>query len=217
MELPFSHEAFLDVFGRYNTSLWPFELALWAATAWFGWTWVGRGRLDGRQPFALLAVHWLWSGLVYHGLYFVAINPAAIVFAAAFVLQGGFFAWLAWKRRGHLAPASESRGLVGLLLVAYGLLYPAVGLLAGLEYPRLPLFGVPCPTTLITAGVMWAAIGLPRIAFLVPLLWAVVGSSAAFTLGIRSDLPLLLAAALCAVALFRLRVARSAVMARSRA
>ncbi len=33
MNLPFSHDAFLDVFGAYNTALWPAVVALWLATA----------------------------------------------------------------------------------------------------------------------------------------------------------------------------------------
>ena len=33
MALPFSHEAFLDVFGAYNTALWLAVCVLWVATA----------------------------------------------------------------------------------------------------------------------------------------------------------------------------------------
>jgi hypothetical protein len=88
------------------------------------------------------------------------------------------------------------RGAVGGALVLYGLIYPLIGFTLGLEYPRLPLFAVPCPTTLITVGFLVAAVGAPRVAAVVPVLWAVVGSSAAFALGIRADLALVVAAAL---------------------
>lgn len=33
MRLPFSSEAFLDVFARYNMTLWPAALVLWLAAA----------------------------------------------------------------------------------------------------------------------------------------------------------------------------------------
>ena len=32
LRLPFSRDAFLDVFGVYNTLLWPMAAALWIAT-----------------------------------------------------------------------------------------------------------------------------------------------------------------------------------------
>ena len=63
----------------------------------------------------------------------------------------------------------------------------------------MPLFAVPCPTTLVTAGLLLTAAGVPRWVNIVPILWAVVGSSAAFALGIRADLALVVAGALLAL------------------
>lgn len=77
MELPFSHEAFLDVFGAYNSALWPAGAVLWLATAWLALNWIRRGHVDGRLLFALMAVHWAWSGVVYHWLFFRAIASSA--------------------------------------------------------------------------------------------------------------------------------------------
>ena len=70
MRLPFSHDAFLDAFGRLNTSLWPAVLLLWAVTAGLTLHWFRTGRLGGRSLFALLAGHWAWSAIAYHGFYF---------------------------------------------------------------------------------------------------------------------------------------------------
>jgi hypothetical protein len=61
MQLPFSHDAFLDVFGAYNSRLWPAALVLWVATASAGWGWL-RGGMTRRLLFVLLAVHRAWSG-----------------------------------------------------------------------------------------------------------------------------------------------------------
>lgn len=83
--------------------------------------------------------------------------------------------------------------------VVYGLLYPFIGFVVGLEYPRLPLFAVPCPTTLVTAGLLVAAIKVPRFVAVVPVLWAAAGSVAAFALGITADLALVIAGALLIV------------------
>jgi hypothetical protein len=51
MQLPFTHDRFLDVFGVYNTSLWPAVAALWVATAWAAVHWLRRGRLSDRVLF----------------------------------------------------------------------------------------------------------------------------------------------------------------------
>jgi hypothetical protein len=197
--LPFTHEMFLDVFGRYNASLWPAAVALWMVTAGVILHWLRTRRLAGRVMFALLALHWGWSAVAYHWLFFRSINPAATAFAVMFGLQAALFAWLAVAGRGAALSGWCVRGFAGAGLVLYGLVYPLVGLALGLEYPRLPLFGVPCPTALITAGLLITAVDVPRFVNPLPLAWTVVGSSAAFALDIRADLALVAAAVLLAL------------------
>jgi hypothetical protein len=199
MELPFTHEAFLDVFGAYNLAWWPAAVALWVASAWVAWVWMRQGRVDGRAVSSLLAVHWAWSGIVYHWIYFRPINPAAAIFAVGFVGQAALFAWLAAASRGRLSGGVTLRGVLGGVLVGYALVYPFLGLAFGLQYPRLPLFAVPCPTTLLTAGWLLAATGVPRVVNIVPLAWAAVGSSGAFALGIQADLALVAAGIVLAI------------------
>lgn len=202
MQLPFSHDVFLDVFAMYNAELWPASLFLWVATAAMAFRWLAGSRVNGPVLFGLLSVHWMWSGIAYHWLYFREINRAATLFAAAFVFQGVLFLWMAVKSRAHTDAPSGLRGAVAGGLVLYGLAYPAIGLAMGLEYPRLPLFAVPCPATLVTAGFLLGTVGAPRFASVVPILWAVIGGSAAFALGITADLVLIVAAAVLALDLF---------------
>jgi len=199
VNLPFSHDAFLDVFGAYNALLWPAVAVLWVVSVVLALRWMRNGRTDGRGPFALLAVHWAWSGIAYHWLFFRRINSAATVFGAAFVLQAVLFAWLARTSRARLTFDWRMRSMLGGGLIVYGLLYPLLGFGFGLQYPRMPLFAVPCPTTIVTAGVLIAGAGVPRAVNIVPILWAVIGSSAASVLGIRADLALVVAAVLLAL------------------
>lgn len=199
MELPFSHDAFLDVFGAYNSLLWPEVALLWVVTAGLVWRWLQSGRLSGRAVFALLAVHWAWSGVVYHWFFFRDINPAASFFAALFALQAVLFTRHAIASKGYATATAGLRGVIGATLVLSGLIYPVVGFGFGLEYPRLPLFAVPCPTTLVTAGLLVATVGAPRFLSVLPILWAVVGSFAALALGIWADLALVVAGAVLAV------------------
>lgn len=196
MNLPFSHDAFLDVFGSYNAQLWPAAAALWVVTAILVLRWMRNGRTEGRGLFALLAVHWAWSGIVYHWFFFRQINPAAALFGAVFVLEAVLFTWLALTSRARFTFDWRMRGLLGGGLIIYGLLYPLVGIGFGLQYPRMPLFAVPCPTTIVTVGLLLTSAGIPRAVNVVPTLWAVIGSSAAFVLGIRADLVQAVAAAL---------------------
>jgi hypothetical protein len=205
MALPFSHDAFLDVFGAYNAAWWPFALLLWIATLAAAYQWLTAGRFPLRALYLLLAVHWAWSGIVYHWWYFQPINPAAALFGAGFVIQAVIFGWLAVVSRGDASLRRDARSVVAGLLVFYGLLYPLVGLSLGLQFPRLPLFAVPCPTALVTAGWLVGTKGVPRLANVWPLAWSVIGSSAAFALGIRADLALVIAAAALAFNIARRR------------
>ena len=192
MNLPFTHDQFLDVFGAYNGALWPAALLLWLATLAGGILWYRRRAGSSRWISALLVLHWVWAGVAYHLLYFRAINPAAIAFGAAFLLEVVLLAWRGLVRADLTFSApSSGRAVAGAILVVYSLVYPAVGLLTGLHYPRLPTFGVPCPTVILTAGLLLLVPPRQaRVVAIIPILWAAIGSSAAFTLGIRADLAL---------------------------
>ncbi len=194
MNLPFSEAQFLDVFADYNRQMWAVVFGLWAITLAVALWWGASRNVRGRVVWTLLALHWLISGGAYHWWFFRRINPVAAAFAVLFVAQAAVFAWLGVSSRGRVAIDRSMRSIVAIAFVAYGLAYPFVGLAFGLRYPRLPLFAVPCPTTLVTAGWLIAATGVPRSVSVIPILWAAVGASAAWALGIRADLALIVAA-----------------------
>jgi hypothetical protein len=85
------------------------------------------------------------------------------------------------------------RGWTGATLVLYALLvYPLLGTLLGHRFRAVPTFGLPCPTTIFTIGILlFAAAPVPRSVFIVPVLWAAVASAAAFQFGALQDLGLL--------------------------
>ena len=79
--------------------------------------------------------------------------------------------------------------------MAYALfIYPIIGLNLGHVYPAAPSFGVPCPTTIFTFGVLLWAANVPRYLLFIPGLWSIIGFSAALTMGIREDIGLFVAA-----------------------
>lgn len=201
MQLPFTHDQFLDVFASYNRALWPVAFVLWLGTVVLVGV-VVRRRSGGDVTLAgLLAIHWAWAGVVYHLVYFRTITPAAVGFAALFVAQAALILWRGLARRGlTFTVGSSIWSVLGIALVVYALIYPVVGLVFGLRYPRLPTFGVPCPTAILTAGLLLLA-PLREARWLAPILviWAVVGGSAAFVLSIRADLGLVAAGLLLLV------------------
>ena len=194
MQLPFTHEQFIDLFGDYNLALWPALLALWLATGWAVWRLYRKVPSASASVAVILVLHWAWSGAVYHLIYFHRINPAAVLFGTVFLAQAGLLLW-----RGVLHsqivfnPGQPQWSPVALGLILYAMLYPVLGLVFGLRVPRWPSFGVPCPTTILTAGLLLL---IPRrqarLLGVIPVLWAAVGGSAAFVLRIRADMILAL-------------------------
>jgi hypothetical protein len=193
VSLPFTRTQFFDVLAAYNASLWPFVIALWLLTMGTVVVLIRDRRAAARFLSLVLAIHWAWAGGMYHAAFFSRINPAAWLFGAIFLVQAGLFVWFGvLHTRLKYSPAHSVRQYVAWIFVGYSLLYPAIAWAEGHAYPRLPTFGVPCPTTILTIGLLLAADPpVPSVLTLIPIVWAFIGGSAAFLLGVRTDLMLL--------------------------
>jgi hypothetical protein len=101
--------------------------------------------------------------------------------------------------------------LGGALLVGYALIgYPLLASLLGQQFPATPTFGLPCPTTIFTLGVLlWLQRPAPVFLLIIPLAWSVIGTAAALQLDVREDFGLLVAAVLTVVLRFVPRVGLS--------
>jgi hypothetical protein len=187
--MPFTQAQFFDVLVRYNQAVWPTQLVLTALAVVMAGLVLRGGRAASTAVSAALALLWAWTALAYHWAYFTAINPAAWAFGALFLVGAASFAWsgvVAGKL--DFMCRKDARGWVGGGLVVYALLlYPAVAWLAGHRYPAMPTFGLPCPTTIFTIGVLLFVKDLPRWILVAPLAWATVGSTAAFEFGMHED------------------------------
>lgn len=197
MQMPFTTDQFFDVFRRYNEAVWPLQwVFVAAAVAAVAIAFRPRPQ-SARAVGALLAVLWLWMGAVYHLTFFRAINPAATAFGVLFLAQGALFAWFGVKqRRLAFQIRPDLVGVAGGVLIAYAIVvYPALGYLLGHRYPAAPTFGLPCPTTIFTFGLLlWTLAPMPRTLLVIPALWAAVGAVAAVQLGVPEDLGLPIAA-----------------------
>lgn len=198
MQLPFTTDQFLGVMRAYNEAVWPAQLlllVLGVAAVVFARR---ADRVGARSAGLLLAALWAWMGVVYHLVFFRPINPAATIFGAAFLLQAVLLAWAALSGRLVFERRRDAGAAAGAAAILYAMaLYPALGHALGHRYPTLPTFGLPCPTTILTLGMLlWARPGSVALLAPIPLLWAAVGTSAALRLGMREDFGLAIAAML---------------------
>jgi hypothetical protein len=190
MILPFTVEQFFAVFARYNQEVWPAQLLLYALAVVSVCLALRKKSNASVLVSSVLAGFWLWMGAVYHLAYFLAINPAAFGFGVLFIVQALVFVEAGViHQRLQFRFRPDARGLVGAALLAYALIvYPLLGWLAGHRYPAAPTFGLPCPTTIFTFGLLlWAVEQLPWRVLVIPLLWALIGSFAALFLTVIED------------------------------
>lgn len=202
MDLPFTTEQFLGVFRAYNEAVWPAHLAAYAVGLAVVVAAVRGGRRASAFVAGALVTLWAWNGLVYHVGFFAAINPAAYAFGAAFVVQASLFAYYGLAPdRLSVRLRRDGFGLAGAALVVYAAaVYPLLGAALGHGYPYSPAFGLaPCPTTIFTFGLLlWTDRPVPKALLVIPVLWALVGSTASLRLGIAEDAGLPVAALVAA-------------------
>lgn len=196
MELPFTTGQFFSVIQHYNETVWPAQIVLLLLAL------AALAALAARRPWAsafvsgILAALWAWTGVVYHLAFFTSINPAAYAFGTLALLGAAAFVWLGVVKGRLVFEAGRTiRSALAAAWVLFALaIYPAWSAAAGHAYPELPTFGLPCPTTIFTIGLLTLATGrAARIALAVPIVWALVGGQAAFLLGVPPDLGLLAA------------------------
>jgi hypothetical protein len=188
--LPFSRYEFFGVFAAYNAATWPAAIVAYVlaiAALLFA---CRATQKSSHVVAAILALMWGWVGVMYHGAYFSQINPVARVFAAAFVLQALLFVLNAVRDSGlEFGPRSRVRTAAGAIMIVYALIaYPLIGLAVGETYSAMPLFGVtPCPLLIFTFALMLWATRARWWLWIVPIMWSVVGGSAALLLSVPQD------------------------------
>ena len=193
MQLPFTEQQFFEVIRNYNQTVWPAQIVLTAVGGFMAAFALWRPVWSTRALWLALASLWCWTGLIYHFAFFTTVNPAAYVFGALFLLGAAAFLWFAFARGDVVFRiASDYPSYIGLVLVGYSLIiYPMWSSMSGHSYPELPTFGLPCPTTIFTIGLLAFVRGCgiwPL--FVAPILWSSIGLQAAFLFGVQPDLGL---------------------------
>jgi Family of unknown function (DUF6064) len=197
--IPFTTEQFLHVFEKYNEAIYPIQFALILVAI------VAIALAVSRKPFTnktisgLLGFLWLWAGVVYHLIFFTKISPPAYLFGTLFIFQGLLFLYEGVVRNRLIFRARRNfYGIFGAMFIVYALvIYPLLGYALGHIFPSSQTFGVPCPTIIFTFGLLlWTDKKVPLSLLIIPVLWSIVGTSAALNFGIKEDFGLTVAGTL---------------------
>jgi hypothetical protein len=193
--LPFTTEQFFAVFAAYNGAVWPASIAAYVLGAAAVVLAMRGGSVNSRIVAAILALMWAWTGVAYHMGFFSAINRAAWIFGALFAAEALLLLYYgAYRNRLNFGAAFNLRSGAGYLLIGYAAIaYPLIGIALGHDYMELPQFGVtPCPVALFTFGLILLARGpIPWPVLVIPVLWSLIGGSAAILLNVPQDWALL--------------------------
>jgi hypothetical protein len=195
MKFPFTTEEFFGVFEKYNHAVWPMQYILVLLSIVAILLGIKRRAYSAKTISVILSFLWLWMGAIYHLSFFTVINKAAYIFGAVFILQGILFLFAGFRNQLSFQFRNTSYGITGGIFMLYALIvYPLVGYYLGRHYPSNPTFGLPCPTTIFTFGMLlWMSKKCPVYILIIPFLWSVIGFSAALSLGIKEDTGLLIA------------------------
>ena len=204
---PFTLDQFFEVFRNYNETVFPAQIFLYLASLIAVYLIINPTSFSNIIISIFLAFFWVWMGIVYHLIFFAPINSAAYVFGAAFILQSILFIIFGVvKKKLSFSFHSDIYGMTGIVLILFALVfYPVLGYFLGHVYPLSPTFGLPCPTTILTFGVLLLNDKkCPVVIMIIPFLWSIIGFTAAFNFGIWEDMGLLIAG-LLAVSLILIR------------
>ena len=189
-------DLFREIFIRYNRAFLPliyltYGLGLISiAAVWF--------RLSAARIVVsvVLALMWLWSGIVFFFVYFGSMTPLFYTGGLLFIVQAVFF-FMAGPGGGLKHPLRFGRlklnayTLMGGFAFVYALvLYPLIGSISGYALSDGPWFGIaPCPLTIFTVGILlWTEGKVSRALLVIPLLWSAMGVIPVLRYGMMADI-----------------------------
>ena len=194
--LPYDAEALISAVGSYHRHH-PLVAILALAVSVLALVLALRGTAQGRRvvPF-LLAACWLWIGAAWHIGTFAQLNFAAPAYGALFLLQGVILLWLGVRRRLELARPRGWPGAAGCILALVAIIaMPLVDHLQGWPWSSVRLAGMdPCPTAVLTLGILLLAQPPRPSTMAIPALWTLIAAFTGWVLGIAPDMLLPVAA-----------------------
>lgn len=205
MKPPFTLEQFLEVFKIYNQAVFPMQIVLYLISAVAIYLVIKPTPTSNKIISIILSFLWLWMGIVYHIIFFAAINKAAWLFGGLFIIQAILFLYFGvFQNKLSFHFQKDKYGITGITLIIFSLIiYPVLGYFFGHVYPSSPTFGLPCPTTIFTFGLLLLNTNkFPIVILVISFIWSVIGFMAAFQFGILEDTGLIVASLITVFLLF---------------
>lgn len=210
--LPYTAEVLFALFDEYNQAIRPLQGVALFLTAGILMLALRSRENRSRIIVAILAAGWIWTGAVFHLVYFRGLNFAAPGYGAVFILQGILLFWSGVYRnrisiRFQRRPASYAGGAIFILSA---LVLPVIDWHSGLSWTdaRFALLA-PGTTAGLTLGLLMMVDRRPPLWIgAIPVIWTTIVGAHAAVLGIYQDIALTAAGL---IALFWL-VARARVL-----
>ena len=197
MNVPFTTEQFFEVMKNYNISVFPAQLIL-ILTGIFTLILIhSKSSLKNILTGGFLGVLWIWTGIVYHLAFFTAINNAAYVFFGLFILQGVLLLIDTFISKNlEFEFKAQSKDYIAYFFIVFGLIiYPVLIYFLENSLQTTITLGLPCPTTIFTFGFLMLTTAIfPKYLLIIPSIWSVIGTSAAFNFGVYPDYLMIISA-----------------------
>lgn len=197
METPFTQEQFFALFEKYNSGIFPLQLFILLAGMVAFLIQLKRIGNSDRIIGIIVGSLWLWTGIVYHILYFSEINAAAPIFGSLFIFQGLLILYFSviHPRLAFDCPNKPVRWTAYFFILFGLIIYPVIGYILEGSFKTVISLGLPCPTTILTFGFfMLASRKFPKYLLVIPTLWAILGLVPALQFGVYQDFMLIISA-----------------------
>jgi hypothetical protein len=197
MNVPFTTEEFFNVIKNYNVAVFPIQLILILAGIFTVTLMHSKSSLKNLLAGGFLGILWIWTGIVYHLVFFTVINKAAYFFGGLFILQGVLFLFDTFLRKKlEFEFKVQSKDYIAYFFIVFGLIFYPVLIYFLENSPQTTItLGLPCPSTIFTFGLlMLTNVKFSKYLLIIPSIWAVIGTSAAFNFGVYPDYLMIISA-----------------------
>ena len=207
MKIPFTTEQFFSVFEEYNSTVFPFQWILILLGIFVLFLIPSKYSSKNRLIGSFLGLLWVWIGIMYHIIFFTAINKLAFVFGGFFILQGVLILIHTFLKDTLIfsVSTSQTKNYFAYFFILFGLIiYPIISYFVQGSPNKTIALGLPCPSTIFTFGFfMIASNKFPKYLLIIPSLWAIVGLGAAIQFGVYQDFMMPITAIIAGAILFK--------------
>jgi len=192
--LSFSIEEFLLVLETYNLAIWPSQIFVYLliiVSLFFSFK---STNYAPKIVLSVLSFLWLFNGIVFCFIFWSPSHIFGYIFGVCCILQGILFLYSIKRSDITIGNANKIFTIIGVLFVIYATIgYQIFGYYLGHIYPQFfPAGLVPCPTTILTFGILLIINNIPLKYYVILLIISLGGFLAAYN-GIYEDVGLIIA------------------------